>query len=110
MENACPICGRPAGAPYRNLLGGRITEGCISAFHDGAITGADLAWHNRPWASAWRTAQEARAIHFDADCARSKTRAGTQARLDADADAAAALKALRLAEKNLKNFPCSLEA
>lgn len=53
----CQNCGCNAGTPYRRSVGGKIIEGCISAFHTGHIHPSDtasLAWHNRETAQAWR--------------------------------------------------------
>jgi hypothetical protein len=46
----CTTCGGPADAPYRDIVGGVVQWGCISAAHDAH---AD-AWHNRPEAVAFR--------------------------------------------------------
>ncbi len=48
--HVCPTCGKPAHAPYRRVLNGKISEGCVDPFHTGRLSGADLAWHMRPCA------------------------------------------------------------
>jgi len=50
----CPICVKPADAPYRRLVGGVIVEGCVDAMHTGRISGESAAWHVRPSARAMR--------------------------------------------------------
>jgi hypothetical protein len=52
----CPLCGRTESDPYRRTIGGVIIEGCIDAFHTGALPiGSDTyAWHTRPWARVQR--------------------------------------------------------
>ncbi len=46
----CRTCGRPKAAPYRRVLDGEVTEGCIAADHDAHPD----AWHLRPRAVAHR--------------------------------------------------------
>ncbi len=50
----CNTCGHVPEAPYRNLVNGKIEQGCIDAIHDGQLYGSSLTWHNRPWAKQWR--------------------------------------------------------
>lgn len=60
-EAMCPICGKPANAPWRELNtsaeGGGIRFGCIAAFHNEAM--AHDAWHNRKEAKDARKATAA---------------------------------------------------
>ena len=51
MES-CSTCGRPERYPYRNRVQGIVEEGCIDAFHNGAMRFDP--WHNQPKAKALR--------------------------------------------------------
>ncbi len=54
----CPICTREAAAPARRRdANGRIVEGCVDAFHTGALYGESRAWHDRPGAVKLRAAE-----------------------------------------------------
>lgn len=58
----CTTCGRPAAAPYRRIVDGRIVEGCVDAHHQtGYLQGASLAWHMQPSAHVTRKAV---LVHF----------------------------------------------
>lgn len=47
-DEPCPTCCRPAAAPYRRIVDGRIVEGCCDAHHSlGSLYGESLAWHAR---------------------------------------------------------------
>jgi len=51
----CPTCARPANAPYRRIVDGRIVEGCIDAAHTVAcLVGGTREWHYRKAAVAHR--------------------------------------------------------
>jgi hypothetical protein len=51
----CATCGRSAASPFRVFDGrGKVTAGCIDAFHSGHIYGESLTWHNRPEAKRMR--------------------------------------------------------
>lgn len=53
----CPTCGQAANQPYRrrNPRTHEIVEGCVSAYHDGAVLmPTDQAWHSRKEAVAIR--------------------------------------------------------
>ena len=51
----CPTCARPAHDPYRRIVDGQISEGCIDAFHHGrTCAGASTEWHMRPSAAQHR--------------------------------------------------------
>lgn len=52
--DVCPTCSRAADSPARRLVDSEIVEGCVDAFHHGHLTGAGLAWHNRPYAQQLR--------------------------------------------------------
>ncbi len=53
----CPICARPANAPYRRIVDSRIVEGCIDAAHSVAhLVGDSREWHYRKVAVAHRRA------------------------------------------------------
>ena len=57
--SSCNICGKPANAPARRFdRSGRITEGCVDAFHMGHLVSpsASQAWHDRPEARRIRKA------------------------------------------------------
>lgn len=56
MAPTCTTCNRPANAPARRIVDGRIVEGCVDAAHTGhLIVPSDSAeWHNRPEAKAIR--------------------------------------------------------
>jgi len=49
---ACTTCGQADNRPYRNRVQGVVEEGCIDAFHNGAMH-LD-AWHNQPGAERIR--------------------------------------------------------
>lgn len=56
----CPTCTRPAAMPYRlNDFHGKITGGCVDAFHTEHLVGISSSnrWHNRPEAKALRRAE-----------------------------------------------------
>lgn len=57
----CPTCTRIASAPYRRHdERGKVTEGCIDAFHTDALSGIigeSTAWHFRAEAVAIRRAE-----------------------------------------------------
>lgn len=54
-EGTCVICGCEPQRPYRRIVGGRITEGCVGEAHSGVTLGpTDSVWHNRPHARAIR--------------------------------------------------------
>jgi hypothetical protein len=51
MEATCPICCRPAAAPYRRYNSrGQVVEGCVAAFHGGKLVTPSESnrWHCRP--------------------------------------------------------------
>jgi hypothetical protein len=53
----CPTCTRSAASPYRRQVDGKVSEGCIDAFHTPAFEGiatTSAAWHFRPEAVALR--------------------------------------------------------
>ncbi len=51
----CTTCGQAPEAPYRRTVAGVVTEGCVSAAHDGHADG----WHLRPQAAAIRSTPKA---------------------------------------------------
>lgn len=51
----CCLCGRAAANPYRRYdARGKVTEGCVDAFHHGHLIGESAAWHTRPVAAQLR--------------------------------------------------------
>lgn len=57
----CPVCCRHAVSPYRQIVGGRIVEGCVDASHGPHVwAGNGLAWHMRPQAVELRRAELAK--------------------------------------------------
>lgn len=52
----CPTCGKNPATPYRRIVGGKITEGCIDASHTGRLppTSSTATWHDRPVAARFR--------------------------------------------------------
>jgi hypothetical protein len=44
-DTRCTTCCRPAAAPYRRIVEGRIVEGCVDAIHTGHLIGASRDWH-----------------------------------------------------------------
>jgi hypothetical protein len=47
----CPTCGRALNDPYRRIIDGKYSEGCVDAHHTGHLPEASntYSWH-------WRTA------------------------------------------------------
>lgn len=42
----CNVCCRPTDDPFRSRdRDGRIVQGCVSAAHEGMLSGDSLAWH-----------------------------------------------------------------
>jgi hypothetical protein len=58
----CPCCTRPVADPYRRIVDGRCTEGCVDASHAGhfGYSSTSSQWHNRPAAREIRKAELAR--------------------------------------------------
>jgi hypothetical protein len=59
VHDTCPTCLRNASSPHRRYdVSGRVTEGCIDAFHTGQLTPLteSARWHGRPAAAAHRKA------------------------------------------------------
>jgi hypothetical protein len=51
----CPTCGKNPNEPFRIVIGGKITQGCIDAAHDNnLISQEDISWHDRPEAKKQR--------------------------------------------------------
>jgi hypothetical protein len=45
-DTQCGICGRTASRPYRRVVDGRITEGCVALVHEAYLPAPSnsLAW------------------------------------------------------------------
>jgi hypothetical protein len=57
MSDTCPICCRPADAPYRVYdKRGDVVQGCVASFHTGRLVpiSASARWHNRAEAARIR--------------------------------------------------------
>ncbi len=54
----CPTCARTQHNPYRRIVGGKITEGCVDAFHHGfTCAGGSTHHHMSPGAHTIRRAE-----------------------------------------------------
>lgn len=56
----CPTCCRPAAMPYRRIVDGKITEGCVDAHHhvsETVYSCGSSEWHTRPAAAELRRAE-----------------------------------------------------
>ncbi len=52
LMKSCPTCGKSELQPYRRIVAGKVTEGCVDAFHAvvGLYPSTSAEWHNRPYA------------------------------------------------------------